>query len=68
MKQLYYIDTENRHGQFLVFTSKRQAKKWCKKATTWNDEKIEREIFTTPQTWQGFYNIFPKTSIYPEVE
>lgn len=66
MKQLYYIDTENRHGQILLFTSKKQAKEWCKKATTWNDEKIEQEIHTTTKEWQGFYNIFPKQSIYME--
>lgn len=66
MKQLYYIDTENRHGQILVFTSKKQAINWCKRATRWSAEKIEQEIHTTTKTYDNYYNIFPKQSIYME--
>jgi hypothetical protein len=62
MKKLYQVNTGNRHGQILIFTTKAKAILWLSKvlrqdflASAINDIK---EIDTS---WQGFYNIFPST-------
>ena len=56
MRKLYQINTNNRHGQVLIFTSKKQAKTWLEKATTNPNQHIIEEL--TPE-WQGFYSVFP---------
>ena len=44
MRDLFYIDTENRFGQILVFENYDSAVEWCKKATTWNEEQIKNKV------------------------
>lgn len=56
MKKLYQINTNNIHEQVLIFTSKKKAQKWLKKATTNPQQHIIEEL--EPQ-WQGFYSVFP---------
>lgn len=44
MRDLFYIDTENRFGQILVFEDYDSAVEWCKKSTTWNEEQIKNKV------------------------
>ena len=60
MQELYYIDTENRHGQLIVFETYDGARDWMKRATRLNDDEIEARIFRTVKTWQGFYSVLPR--------
>lgn len=42
----YYILTENRHNQILLFDSFKDAFNWCKSATRWTDAEIKANIKT----------------------
>lgn len=64
-KVLYYIETQNRHNQILVFTNKKQAVKWCKLATVWNEDRIKSEIKIAIRggVETTYYNIFPQKEL-----
>ena len=59
MKKLYIIETNNKHNNILIFTSKAKARRWSKKATRWTSEQIEKNIKEVSRSWQGFFTIFP---------
>lgn len=44
MRDLFYINTENRFGQILVFEDYDSAVEWCQKSTTWNEEQIKNKV------------------------
>ena len=54
---MYYILTENRHNQILLFDSFEDAFNWCKSATRWTDAEIKENIKTAPKTG-SHYSIF----------
>ena len=58
MKNFYYIETHNGFDEIIVFTSKKSAVNWCKKATCWTDEQIEQNIKWTIKIGTHF-PIFP---------
>lgn len=60
MKKLYYVRTENRFNQVLVFTSKNKARQWLRQATKYDKEKIEESIIET-YLFDNYFNIFPQT-------
>ena len=53
----YYILTENRHNQILLFDSFKDAFNWCKSATRWTDAEIKANI-KTAQKMGSHYSIF----------
>ena len=53
----YYILTENRHNQILLFDSFDDAFNWCKSATRWTDAEIKANI-KTAQKMGSHYSIF----------
>lgn len=53
----YYILTENRHNQILLFDSFEDAFNWCKSATRWTDAEIKANIKTASKTG-SHYSIF----------
>lgn len=53
----YYILTENRHNQILLFDSFDDAFNWCKSATRWTDAEINANIKTASKTGLH-YSIF----------
>lgn len=61
MNKLYLIKTKNEHNQLLVFTSKRKAVAWAKKATRWSDAEIEQNIQTLNKNWRKCFDIFPNS-------
>ena len=63
MQELYYIDTENRHGHFIIFESFEEAAGWMKRATRLNGEQIRAQIFKAEKTALGHYNIWPRCVI-----
>lgn len=42
----YYIYTNNRFDQILIFNNYNDAFNWCKSATRWSDEEIKENIKT----------------------
>lgn len=60
---LFVVETGNQYGQILIFEDKEEAREWLKRATYWNDEEIERNIFTARRPFQGatYCNYFPQT-------
>lgn len=40
----YYIYTQNRFNQILIFENYNDAVNWCKSATRWSDEEIKENI------------------------
>ena len=58
MEKIYYVRTENRFNQVLVFTSKRKAREWLQQATTYDKNKIEESILETYR-FDNYFNIFP---------
>lgn len=58
MDELFYIKTENKHGQILVFTDRDAAVAWAKKATRWNDDYINQKVQTARKNALGFFSIF----------
>lgn len=54
---LYVINTQNRHKQYLIFTSKEQAIIWAKKATNWSNIEIITNIKKLTKTCDH-YNLF----------
>lgn len=60
MKKLYYVRTENRFNQVLVFTSKNKARQWLHQATKYDKDKIEESIIET-YLFDDYFNIFPQT-------
>lgn len=61
MKKLYMIKTENEYNQLLIFTSKKEAVAWAKRATRWSDAEIEQNIRTLNKNWHGCFDIFPNS-------
>lgn len=57
--QLYYLNTKNKHGQILVFTSYKAAEDWCRSATRWSEERIKEEIKEAITYNASEYSIFP---------
>ena len=55
MKKLYVINSHNRHGQYLIFTSKVKAINWLDHAVEKPDYK---EIIELTQTSNEYYNLF----------
>ena len=53
----YYILTENRYNQILLFDSFEDAFNWCKSATRWTDSEIKANIKTASKTG-SHYSIF----------
>lgn len=53
----YYILTENRHNQILLFDSFEDAFNWCKSATRWTDAEIKANIKTASKMG-SHYSIF----------
>ena len=53
----YYILTENRHKQILLFDSFKDAFNWCKYATRWTDAEIKANIKTASKIG-SHYSIF----------
>lgn len=54
---MYYILTENRHNQILLFDSYEDAFNWCKTATRWTDAEIKANIKTASKMG-SHYSIF----------
>ena len=44
MKSLFVINTGNQVGQILIFKRRKDAAEWLRKATGWDDQRIESEI------------------------
>jgi len=62
MKKLYQVNTGNRHGQILIFTTKAKAILWLSKVMQKDFlASAINNITEIEATWQGFYNIFPST-------
>lgn len=61
MNKLYLIKTKNEHNQLLIFTSKKGAVAWAKRATCWSDAEIEQNIQTLNKNWRGCFDIFPNS-------
>jgi hypothetical protein len=60
MKKLYQVNTGNRHGQILIFTTKAKAILWLSKVLRQDFlASAINDIIEIDTTWQGFYNIFP---------
>lgn len=57
--KIYYLNTKNRHGQILVFTSYEAAADWCRSATRWSEERIKEEIKEAITFDTKYYSIFP---------
>ena len=53
----YYILTENRYNQILLFDSFEDAFNWCKSATRWTDAEIKANIKTASKMG-SYYSIF----------
>ena len=60
MKKIYYVRTDNRFNQVLVFTSKNKARKWLQQATRYDKNKIEESIIES-NLFNDYFNIFPQT-------
>jgi hypothetical protein len=61
-KKLYQVNTGNRHGQILIFTTKAKAILWLSKVLRQDFlASAINDIIEIDTTWQGFYNIFPST-------
>ena len=54
---MYYILTENRYNQILLFDSYEDAFNWCKTATRWTDAEIKANIKTASKMG-SHYSIF----------
>lgn len=54
----YYIFTGNAHNQILIFESKKDAISWCKSATNWSDETIEKSIKQPINLKDNIYAVF----------
>ena len=52
----YYIYTENRFNQILIFDSYEDAFSWCKSATRWTDEEIRKNIKRPIKTGKNKYS------------
>lgn len=52
----YYIYTENRFNQILIFDSYEDAFDWCKSATRWTDEEIRKNIKRPIKTGKNKYS------------
>lgn len=58
MKELFYIDTENKMGQVLVFDDYMDAFMWCKSATRWSVDEIHKKIKSSINTDKPFASLF----------
>lgn len=59
MKKIYYIATENKFNQILIFTSKKAAEMWAKAATRWTPAEISKNIKESNfNKFSKFYSIF----------
>lgn len=63
---IYYIDTQNRHGQFLVFKEYNDAFDWMKKATRLGNDEIKKQIHESDYFCGEYYNVFPEYVMNPE--
>ena len=54
---LYAFDTENKHGQYLIFTSKAAALAWGRAATRLSDPEILAHIRKLTKSG-AYYNLF----------
>ena len=50
---MYYIYTENRFNQILIFNSYEDAFNWCKSATHWTDKEIKANIKEPKPAYNG---------------
>ena len=50
---MYYIYTENRFNQILIFNSYEDAFNWCKSATHWTDEEAKANIKQPRPAYNG---------------
>ena len=57
---LYAYDTENRHGQYLIFTSKAAALAWGRAATRLTDPEILSKLRKLTRGG-SYYNLFTVT-------
>jgi len=55
---IYYIETGNRHGQILLFTSYKKAFYWLKCATRLQDEEIKKHIKKAYNIGGNYQTIF----------
>lgn len=56
-KKLFYVQTGNRHGQILIFTSQEDAYNWLKSATILTEEEIN-EAIKEAIYMQNYYSVF----------
>jgi hypothetical protein len=56
---MYYIYTENRFNQVLIFNTYEEAFNWCKSATRWTDDEIKANIKKPRPVYNGatFFSI-----------
>lgn len=54
---MFYIFTQNKFNQVLIFDSKEKAVAWCKAAAVWTDKEIEENI-KIPVSGNGFLSIY----------
>jgi len=54
---MYIIFTKNRFNQVLLFASKRQAEIWAVNATTWDSDRVSKEIIKIKNTWTGHMTV-----------
>ena len=56
MEEYYYIYTQNRFNQVLIFETYDDAVRWCQSATRWTEKEIKNNI-KTPVKQGDFYSI-----------
>ena len=56
--EIFAIFTENRFNQVLLFSSWNNAADWCRKATTWTEEQIAKNIKTARRNGGNYLDLF----------
>lgn len=57
MMDIYAIYTRNRFNQILLFDSWEKAAAWCRSATRWTEQEIERNIVKAVQLGNPYATI-----------
>ena len=58
IEEISYLFTGNRFDQVLVFQSYGAAIDWCRKATTWDMDRIVNNVKVVKPNWQGHFDLF----------
>ena len=58
MKAIYYILTENRHNQILIFEKYEDARNWALKCTNWSEQELVLNIKKSVRIGDNMQSIF----------